>query len=53
MEVQTRRIRTTGGILLIIDEGGPPNAPTVVLRHVSGQTHHSWQGGMASLTAGG
>ncbi|WP_066779520.1 alpha/beta fold hydrolase [Sphingomonas sp. CCH5-D11] len=51
--VRRRDVRTPDGLTIALDEGGPANAPTVVLLHGGGQTRHSWSGAMRALVAGG
>lgn len=38
----TIRIPVAGGLALVADELGHPDAPTVILGHGGGQTRHSW-----------
>lgn len=52
-EFPIRRWRTVEGIELVGDEGGSPDAPTVVLLHGGGQTRHSWAGTMRKLVDAG
>ncbi|MCC2980929.1 alpha/beta fold hydrolase [Sphingomonas sp. IC4-52] len=51
--VRRRDVRTPDGLTIALDEGGPANAPTVVLLHGGGQTRHSWSAAMRALVAGG
>ena len=41
------------GLSLVGDEGGSPDAPTVLLMHGGGQTRHSWGSTMARLVEQG
>jgi pimeloyl-ACP methyl ester carboxylesterase len=38
----TIRIPVAGGLTIVADELGDPDAPTVILGHGGGQTRHSW-----------
>lgn len=44
-----RTFRSSGGVTLVGDVGGPKDAPIVVLMHGGGQTRHSWSGCMSAL----
>lgn len=48
-----RSYRSSGGVTLAADIGGPSEAPTVVLMHGGGQTRHSWSNAMQALVARG
>ncbi|MEC7301065.1 MAG: alpha/beta hydrolase [Pseudomonadota bacterium] len=51
MESQTIEFEGSGGITLIADAWGDPDADPILFMHGGGQTRHSW-GGAAELLAG-
>ena len=50
---EVRRYVADDGVALMVDVGGDPSAPTVILSHGGGQTRHSWGTAMARLLAEG
>ncbi len=52
-ELRRRQFTVGDGVSIVADEGGPPDAPTVLLLHGGGQTRHSWSGAMDALAAAG
>lgn len=53
VELRQRRFTAHDGVTIVADEGGPRDAPTVLLLHGGGQTRHSWSGAMQALVAAG
>ena len=51
MESQTIEFEGSGGVTLIADAWGDPDADPILFMHGGGQTRHSW-GGAAELLAG-
>ena len=51
MESQTLEFEGSGGVTLIADAWGDPDADPILFMHGGGQTRHSW-GGAAELLAG-
>jgi len=49
----TLRFGVPGGINVVADVGGDPDAPVVVLMHGGGQTRHSWHEAMRELVRAG
>ncbi len=45
--------RSSDGLTLVGDMGGPEGAPLVLLMHGGGQTRHSWAGAMRALIEAG
>ena len=45
--------KSSDGLTLVGDVGGPEGAPLVLLMHGGGQTRHSWAGAMRALVAAG
>lgn len=52
-EFARQEFRTSDGLTLVGDTGGPDGAPLVLLMHGGGQTRHSWAGAMRALAAAG
>jgi len=50
---QQRIIRSPDGLDLVADQGGPADAPAVILLHGAGQTRHSWSRAVTRLRAEG
>lgn len=48
-----REFRSSDGLTLVADVGGPAHAPAVILLHGGGQTRHSWSGAMHRLVSEG
>lgn len=51
--LQLKTFRSFDGVELVGDQGGPADAPCVVLLHGGGQTRHSWSRAVASLLDAG
>lgn len=52
MAIRTE-FKSSDGLTLVGDVGGPDGAPLVLLMHGGGQTRHSWAGAMRSLVNAG
>ena len=48
-----RVVRSSDGLDLVVDHGGPADAPAVILLHGGGQTRHSWRRAVERLHADG